>query len=122
MKLHGKDGKIVIGGSPLTAKTSWSLSIEREYADVSVYADEGKTFSPGLKAANGSFEGFLDAGSEAAVTAANSDIPVDVQVWASGSVMVASGKAYVDLRTSAAVNDAVRCNGTLKGTGRWVYA
>jgi len=119
LKLHGKNASIAINGSTLTVKTEWTLQLTRDYVDVSVYGDTGKTFYAGLREVAGTFNGFLDADSDGAVAAAKSGSVVSVAVYADGSHLVAVGSAYIDVAISAAVADAVRISGSFKGTGGW---
>ncbi len=61
-------------------------------------------------------------GAEAALSASVIGTPIDIALYAGPGQLVASGKGYVDVRTSGAVADAVRCYGTITGTGKWVWA
>jgi hypothetical protein len=119
LKLHGKNGSIAINDVPLTAKTDWTLQLARDYVDVTVYGDTGKTFYASLREVSGTFTGFLDADGDGAVAAAKSGAVVNVKVYADGTHLVASGSAYIDVAVSAAAIDAVRVSGSFKGTGGW---
>lgn len=119
MKLHGKNGSIWVNGAKLATAQTWDLRAQREYADVSVYGDEGKVFAAGLFAVEIQFTGLLDVGVAALWTAMNAGL-VDIAVKADDASTVAHGKGYVDAGASAAVNDAVKMAGSVKGSGTWV--
>ena len=121
LKLHGKNAVIKINGTPLTTGTEWSLSVQRDYVDVSVYGDTGKVFFAGLREVSGSFAGLLDVGGDGTLAAAQADV-VAVELWADAGHKIASGNAYVDCGATASVSDAVRVTGTIKGTGAWYLA
>ena len=118
-RLHGKNAQIWLNGTQLTSKTTWRLAKAREYADVSVYGDLGKTFAVGLPAYDGSFAGFLEVGGEYALSVAAMTVPVTVDLYAEAGTLIATGPAYVDIEASADVNDAVRIGGTIRGSGAW---
>jgi hypothetical protein len=118
-KLHGKNAAIYINGVKVTNKTEWTLSMARDYADVSTFRDANKVYAAGLMDISGTFAGLLDVDGDALVSS-NTGSAVTVAVYArEGEPAVASGPAYVDASVTASVSDAVRCSGTFKAAGAW---
>jgi hypothetical protein len=116
---HGRNAKIIIDGTTLTTQNEWDLSVERDYADVSVYGDGGKTYAAGLRGASGRVSGLLDVGAEYLLTAGMLDNPVTVEFYADATTRIAHGPAYVDVAPTASVSDAVRISATIRGSGTW---
>ena len=87
-KLHGKNGAIYIGSCTVVAgvatgitdvkkvasKTEWTLNLNRDYVDATVFGDSNKTYLVGLKDIQGTFAGLLAVAGDAQVNATNSDI------------------------------------------------
>ena len=118
-KLHGKNGAIYINGTKVTNKTEWTLSMAREYADVSTFRDRNKVAAAGLMDINGSFAGLLDTDGDALVTS-NNGTACTVSLYAEDNVtLVASGPAFVDAAVTVSITDAVRVTGTFKAAGAW---
>ena len=118
-KLHGKNAAIYINGVKVTNKTEWSLSMARDYADVSTFRDANKVYAAGLMDISGTFAGLLDLDGDAVVSS-NTGSAVTVAVYArEGEQPVASGPAFVDASVTASVSDAVRCSGNFKAAGAW---
>jgi hypothetical protein len=118
-KLHGKNAAIYINGVKVTNKTEWSLSMARDYADVSTFRDRNKVYAAGLMDISGTFAGLLDVDGDALVQS-NTGSAVTIAVYArEGEPAVASGPAYVDASVTASVSDAVRCSGNFKAAGAW---
>lgn len=118
-KLHGKNGAIYINGSKITNKTEWTLSMAREYADVSTFRDANKVYAAGLMDISGTFNGLLDVDGDLAVQS-NDGVAYTVALYAEDNVtLVASGPAFVDCSVTASNTDAVRCSGNFKAAGTW---
>jgi hypothetical protein len=119
-KLHGKNGAIWIDGVKVTNKTEWSLSMNREYADVTTFRDGNKVYAVGLMDITGSFSGLYDTDGEA-LTFYNDGNSHLVQLYADDQVtLVAEGEAYIDASVTASLSDAVRCSGSLRSAGGWL--
>jgi len=118
-KLHGKNGAIYINGTKVTNKTEWTLSMARDYADVSTFRDANKVYAAGLMDISGTFAGLLDVDGDLLVQS-NTGSAVTVAVYAEdGGAAVASGPAFVDASVTASNTDAVRCSGQFKSAGAW---
>ncbi len=119
-RLHGKNAQLWFNGTQVTVKTAYNLTQERDYADISVYGDQGKTFAAGIPAFSGSFEGLLDVGTsdQALVAAALGKVPIVLK--ADASTTIAAGDGFVDVTLGASVSGAVMCSGTIRGQGLWV--
>lgn len=117
--IHGKNGAIYIDGVKVTVKTEWTLSLAREYADVTTFRDKNKVAAVGLMDVNGTFAGFLDVAGDALI-AKNDGAPHTVALYAyDGGPVVASGPAFIDANVSASSTDAVRATGTFRAAGDW---
>ena len=119
-KLHGKNGAIYINGVKVTDKTEWTLSMGRDYADVSTFRDPNKVYAAGLMDISGTFSGLFDTTGDLLVES-NTGVAVTVELRAQDNppIVVASGLAYVDASVTASVSDAVRCSGNFKAAGAW---
>lgn len=118
-KLHGKNGAIYINGTKVVNKTEWSLSMAREYADVTTFRDKNKVNAAGLMDINGTFSGLLDTNGDAVITK-NDGTAYTVALYAEDNVtLIASGPAFVDAVVTVSLTDAVRVNGSFKAAGDW---
>jgi len=64
-RMHGKNGSIYINGpkgvgDKVAVKTEWTLNLNRDYVDATVFGDTNKTYLTGLKDVQGTFNGLLD--------------------------------------------------------------
>lgn len=119
MKIHGKNGAIYINGSKVTYKTEWTLSMAREYADVTTFRDANKVNAAGLMAIEGTFSGFLDTAGDALITYNNGSAYTVALYAEDGVTLVASGPAFVDASVAVSTTDAVRITGNFKAAGSW---
>lgn len=117
-KVHGKNASITFNGTPLLYAAEWALQSQADYADVTVYGSQGKEYLKGLRGVDISFSGILDVGDSALWDAINGDL-VAVAVLADTGATVAHGNGWVDGGATASVSDAVRMQGTIKGSGLW---
>jgi hypothetical protein len=117
-KIHGKGGSISLGSTFLYA-TSWTIEVDRDFANVSVLGDAAQVWAAGLRGVNGTFEGLYDSGHSNAPLSATYSDAVTVTINAASGVQVATGTAWVTARVTGSVTDAVRVSGSFKGTGAW---
>jgi len=126
-KLHGKNGAIYIGGpkgsgTKVATKSEWTLNLNRDYVDATVFGDTNKTYLVGLKDIQGSFNGMLDTSGDLLVNATNSD-DQDIYLYAddrtSFEVLVASGPGLFDASITASNTDAIRVSGNFRASGAW---
>lgn len=126
-KLHGKNGAIYLDGAKGTGtkvatKTEWTLNLNRDYVDATVFGDTNKTYLVGLKDISGTYAGILDTSGDLLLNASDEDI---VQVYlyaddrASFEVLVASGPGLFDASVTASNTDAVRITGNFRAAGNW---
>lgn len=127
--LHGKAGAIYLGGPigsgvKLVNKTEWTLNLNRDYVDSTVFGDVNKTYLVGLKDIQGTFAGLLAIAGDAQVNAANSDI-VNIYLYGDdgttgGSVLlIASGPGLMDAAITASNTDAIKTTGNFRAAGAW---
>ena len=117
-KRHGKDGSIWIDGTKVTDKTDWTLSMAREYADVTTFRDRNKVSAAGLMDINGTFAGLLDVLGDALIIR-NDGLPHTVALYADSGHLVATGPAFVDASVAVSITDVVRVTGNFKAAGDW---
>lgn len=126
-KLHGKNGAIYItgpkggGGTKVTTKTEWTLNLNRDYVDATVFGDTNKTYLVGLRDIQGTYAGLLDVSGDLLVNQTSSD-SVDLYLYADdgGSpLLVASGPALIDASITASNTDAVKVTGNFRASGAW---
>jgi hypothetical protein len=124
--LHGKRGAIYLGGPKGTGtkvvnKTEWTLSLNRDYVDSTVFGDTNKTYLVGLKDIQGTFAGLLDIQGDAQVNAANSDA-MQIYLYADDGdtpMLVAYGPGLMDASITASNTDAIKCTGNFRAAGAW---
>ena len=128
--LHGKTGAIYLGGpkggggTKLVNKTEWTLNLNRDYVDSTVFGDSNKTYLVGLKDVQGTFAGLLAVAGDAQVNAANSDI-VNIYLYGDdgtngGAVLlIASGPGLMDASITASNTDAIKTSGNFRAAGAW---
>ena len=125
--LHGKRGAIYLGGpkgsgTKVVNKTEWTLSLNRDYVDSTVFGDVNKTYLVGLKDIQGTFAGLLDIQGDAQVNAANSDA-MQIYLYADDGdtpMLVAYGPGLMDASLTASNTDAIKCTGNFRAAGAWV--
>src|SRR5512146_1201426 len=112
-KLHGKNGAIYIGGpkgsgTKVSTKTEWTLNLNRDYVDATVFGETNKTYLVGLKDISGTYAGLLDVSGDIGVNASSSD-SVDIYLYADDrtgvEILVASGPGLIDAAITSPVND-----------------
>ena len=119
-KIHGKNGAIYVGGTKVAVKSEWSLALNRDYVDATVFGDTNKTYLTGLKDISGTYAGLLDTSGDLLVNATDQD---DVQIYLyaeDGGDVIASGPGLFDASITANNTDAVRVTGNFRASGSWV--
>ena len=125
--LHGKNGAIYLGGPKgsgvkLVNKTEWTLNLNRDYVDSTVFGDTNKTYLVGLKDVQGTFAGLLATAGDAQVNAANSDA-IDIYLYGddrqSFELLIACGPGLMDASITASNTDAIKTSGNFRAAGAW---
>jgi hypothetical protein len=125
--LHGKNGAIYLHGKKgtgvkLVNKTEWTLNLNRDYVDSTVFGDTNKTYLVGLKDVQGTFAGLLATAGDAQVNAANSDA-IDIYLYGddrqSFELLIASGPGLMDASITASNTDAIKTSGNFRAAGPW---
>ncbi len=127
--LHGKSGAIYLGGpkgvgTKLVNKTEWTLNLNRDYVDSTVFGDTNKTYLVGLKDIQGTFAGLLAVAGDAQVNAANSDV-VNIYLYGDdgtlggSTLLIASGPGLMDASITASNTDAIKTTGNFRAAGAW---
>ena len=126
-KLHGKNGAIFLGGpkgsgQKVANKVEWTLNLNRDYVDATVFGDVNKTYLVGLKDIQGTFAGLLDVSGDLIVNATDSDV-VSIYLYGddrtSFEKLIASGPGLMDASITASNTDAIRCSGNFRAAGAW---
>lgn len=127
--LHGKAGAIYLNGpkgtgTKLVNKTEWTLNLNRDYVDSTVFGDVNKTYLVGLKDISGTFAGLLAIAGDAQVNAANSDsisiyLYGDDGTTGGSTLLIASGPGLIDAAITASNTDAIKTTGNFRAAGAW---
>jgi len=126
-KLHGKNGAIYMHGPKgvgvkVTTKTEWTLNLNRDFVDATVFGDTNKTYLVGLRDVSGTFAGLLDVSGDYQVNAATSD-SIDVYLYADDragfEMLVGYGPSLIDAAITASISDAIKTTGNFKAAGNW---
>lgn len=126
-KLHGKNGAIYLYGPKgtgvkVTTKTEWTLNLNRDYVDATVFGDTNKTYLVGLRDVSGTFAGLLDVSGDYQVNAATSD-SIDVYLYADDrtglEMLIGYGPSLIDAAITASISDAIKTTGNFKASGNW---
>jgi len=131
-KLHGKNGAIYFNGpkegtswpqaNKVANKVEWTLNLNRDYVDATVFGDTNKTYLVGLKDIQGTFNGLLDVSGDLVLNATNSDT---IQIYLYGDdrnsseVLIANGPGLCDASVTASNTDAIRVTGNFRASGAW---
>ena len=125
-KLHGKNGAIYLNGAKGTGtkvatKTEWTLALNRDYVDATVFGDTNKTYLVGLKDITGTYAGILDVSGDLLVNATDSE-SVQIYLYADDGttpVLIANGPGLFDASITANNTDAIRVTGNFRAAGNW---
>ena len=126
-KLHGKNGAIYLNGPKgsgvkVTTKTEWTLNLNRDFVDATVFGDTNKTYLVGLRDVSGTFAGLLDVSGDYQVNAATSDA-INIYLYAddrtSFEMLVGYGPGLIDAAITASISDAIKTTGNFKASGNW---
>jgi len=129
-KLHGKNGAIYLGGPKgtgvkVTTKTEWTLNLNRDYVDATVFGDTNKTYLVGLRDIQGTFAGLLDTSGDYMVNATTSDAE-NIYLYGddgtnigSSVLLVACGPGLLDCSMTASNTDAIKTTGNFRASGPW---
>lgn len=126
-KLHGKNGAIYLTGpkgtgTKVTTKTEWTLNLNRDFVDATVFGDTNKTYLVGLRDISGTYAGLMDVSGDLLVNEANNDA-IDIYLYAddrdSSEVLLAHGPGFIDASITASNTDAVKVTGNFRASGNW---
>jgi hypothetical protein len=127
-KLHGKNGAIYLigpkgagGAKKVALKTEWTLNLNRDYVDATVFGDVNKTYLVGLKDISGTYAGLMDNSGDLLVNATDSD-EIATYLYSddgNSAVLIASGLALHDSAINCSNTDAVRVSGNFRAAGPW---
>jgi hypothetical protein len=117
-KLHGKNGKIVFNSVTVAVKNQWTLNLNRDFVDATVFGDINKTYLVGLRDISGTYNGLLDNSGDLLLTASAADAGL-IELYSDDSTLVASGSGFMDASITASNTDAVRISGNFRGSGPW---
>ena len=126
-RLHGKNGAIYINGgkgsgTKVTTKTEWTLNLNRDFVDATVFGDTNKVYLVGLKDISGTYAGLMDVSGDLLVNQADADA-VDIYLYADdrdgSEVLLANGPGFIDASITASNTDAVKVTGNFRASGNW---
>lgn len=126
-KLHGKFGAIYIGGpkgtgTKVTQRTEWTLNLNRDFVDATVFGETNKTYLVGLKDVSGTYAGLLDIDGDSLLDATDSG-SLAIYLYADDTpatpILVASGLGFFDASVTASNTDAIKITGNFRAAGNW---
>lgn len=117
-KLHGKNGSIKFNGTTVAIKNQWTLNLNRDFVDATVFGDVNKTYLVGLRDISGTYNGLLDNSGDTLLTASANDAGL-IELYSDASTLVASGSGFIDASITASNTDAVRISGNFRAQGPW---
>ena len=117
-KLHGKNGMLKVGGVTVAIKNEWTLNLNRDFVDATVFGDSNKTYLVGLHDISGTYRGLLDNSGSTMLTASSLDAQL-IQLYSDATTLVASGSGFIDASITASNTDAVRISGNFRASGPW---
>lgn len=125
-KLHGKNGALYLNGvkgvgTKVALKTEWTLNLNRDYVDATVFGDVNKTYLAGLKDISGTYAGLMDNSGDLLVNATDSEAVATYLYSDDGNspVLIGSGLALHDSAINCSNTDAVRVSGNFRANGPW---
>ena len=133
-RLSGINGAIALNGalpSPgllVAAKTTWDLSLQRDYYDASAFGDSNKQWRPGLRDTQGTYAGLLDLSGDLLFTAASAGAKLlylygDSNQGASSVALyeVAHGSGFLDASVSCSLTDMIKLSGQFRASANWTF-
>jgi len=131
-KLHGKNGAIYFNGpkegtswpqtNKVANKVEWTLNLNRDYVDATVFGSTNKEYLVGLKDIQGTFNGLLDVSGDLVLNATSTDT---IQIYLYGddrndsTTLIAHGPGLCDASVTASNTDAIRITGNFRASGPW---
>jgi hypothetical protein len=121
-------GPVSGGGTRVTAKTQWTLSLSRDYYDASAFGDSNKHWVAGLRDTQGTYNGLLDCSGDKLFEAAALGAQLiylyadDGTGASSGTVVeVAHGSGFMDATVDVNLNDVIKINGAFRASANWTF-
>jgi len=120
-KLHGKNGAIYLGADKVALKTEWTLNLNRDYVDATVFSDTNKTYLAGLKDISGTYAGLMDNSGDLLVNATDDSEGIMTYLYSDdeNATLLAYGLALHDSAINCSNTDAVRVSGNFRANGEW---
>lgn len=124
-KLHGKNGSIWVVVTPGSAaikvalKSEWTLNLNRDYVDATVFGDTNKTYLAGLKDISGTYAGLLDNSGDLLVNATDNSTGLMTYLYSDETTLIGNGLALHDSAINCSNTDAVRVSGNIRANGPW---
>lgn len=135
VRLGGLNGGIYLGGSStgggtrIAAKTGFTFASTRDFFDGSAFGDSNRRWFPGLRDAQGTYEGLYDASGDrlfeaAALGAQLIYLYADDNTGASSVALyeVAHGSGFLDGTVNCNLNDVVKVTGNFRASSNWTIA
>jgi hypothetical protein len=124
-KRHGKNGSIWVVVTPGTAaikvalKSEWTLNLNRDYVDATVFGDTNKTYLAGLKDISGTYAGLMDNSGDILVNATDNSDGLMTYLYSDETILIGNGMALHDSAINCSNTDAVRVSGNIRANGPW---
>lgn len=119
-RFHGKSGRVYIaktsGGSaePMDFISSWTMDLKADRVDVTAFGDTNKVYVQSFSDAQGTFDGFRNAGALQLITAAQDGLARKVYFYedASDNTKYWFNTSFIDFSTAQSVSDAAKASGS----------
>lgn len=136
LRAAGLNGAIVIGGAIngsgtlVAAKTQFTISNQRDFFDGSAFGDTNKQWYPGLRDAQGTYNGLLDLSGDLLFTAAGLGAQLLYLYADSGEggsslpgapYLVANGSGFLDATVDINLNDMCKISGQFRASSNWSF-
>lgn len=110
------------GAQKVALKTEWTLNLNRDYVDATVFGDVNKTYLAGLKDISGTYAGLMDNSGDLLVNATDNSTGIATYLYSDdggSAVLIGSGLALHDSAINCSNTDAVRVSGNFRANGPW---
>jgi hypothetical protein len=128
IRMHAKNAAIYVNGpkgvgDKISAKTEFTLNLNRDYVDVTAFGDRNKRYVAGLKDISGTYSGHLDNAGDIGVNATDEDA---IPIYLYGDdrdgfeLLLAYGSGLLDASITASNTDSLKTTGNFRASGDWV--
>jgi hypothetical protein len=116
--IHGRKGKITIGGTIVAEAREWTLKVSRNLDEDMAFGDDWKTQLPGVREWSGTIEFNFDPADTGIIDAAMGATTVSLALYPQSSATLNfNGAAWLDADITVGTGGTARGSGTFTGEG-----